>query len=68
MPQRKKSRGSDERKGSCHRDEEQSKQHKHQKRKKRDCTSEGTEGEEEWVEPNRTIKWEEIYREASFRL
>ncbi len=53
MPRRKKSRGSDKKKSRRHRDEEEkSSKHKHQKR--RDCTNESSEGEEEWVEPNKT--------------
>ncbi len=53
MPQRNKSRGSNKKKDRCHRDEEgESSKHKHQKR--RDYTNESSEGEEEWVEPNKT--------------
>ncbi len=42
----------------CHKEKSQkgeairSSKHKHQKR--RDCTNESSEGEEEWVEPNKT--------------
>ncbi len=35
----------------------------------RNCTNESSEGEEEWVEPNKTSgTWGDIYRETSFRL
>ncbi len=51
--EKKSKRGSDKKKSRHHRDEEEkSSKHKHQKR--RDCTNGSSEGEEEWVEPNKT--------------
>ncbi len=49
---KKELRGSYERKGRRHRDEEEkSKQQSKRHKRRKDCTC---EGEEEWVEPNKT--------------